>query len=185
MNKQKRVILGVTGSIAAYKSADIIRRLQDRGVRVSVVMTKEAEYFITPLTLSSLTGEKVYGSMFEKDTDSWRMIHIELAREADVFLIAPATANIIAKLACGIADDLLTCIALGTKAKIVVVPAMNSEMYSNNIVQSNCFKLKKFGMLFIEPTEGRLACGTTGHGHIADEEVIVQEVMNVINSSAK
>ena len=180
MVKQKRVILGVTGSIAAYKSAEIIRGLIEKGLKVSVIMTKEAEHFITPLTLASLSGEKVYRKMFSKKDDAEGISHIALAQEADVFLIAPATANIIGKLANGIADDLLTCIALATKAPILIAPAMNTNMYQNKIVQENCRKLKKYGMQFIDPVRGKLACGTTGKGHIADEATIVKSVLRTI-----
>ncbi len=180
MTKQKRVILGVTGSIAAYKAAEIIRRLAEKGIRVSVVMTKEAEHFITPLTLSSLSGEAVSRDMFNQGGDPNTISHIDLARESDLFLIAPATANIIGKLACGIADNLLTCIALATKAPIVLAPAMNTQMYQNKIVQENCRKLKKNGVQFVEPVKGKLACGTTGKGHIADEMAIVKTVLRII-----
>ena len=177
MAKQKRVVLGVTGSIAAYKSADLIRQLVEKGFRVSVVMTKEAERFITPLTLSSLSGERVFRGMFDKNEDPLAMPHITLAQEADVFLIAPATANIIGKLAHGIADNLITCIALATKASILVAPAMNTQMYHNEIVQSNCRTLKKHGIEFIDPVKGKLACGTMGDGHIADEASIIKAVL--------
>jgi phosphopantothenoylcysteine decarboxylase/phosphopantothenate--cysteine ligase len=178
--KQKRVLLGVTGSIAAYKSADIIRRLIEKGLKVSVIMTEEAGHFITPLTLASLSGEKVYRGMFDKNEDPEEIPHITLARDSDVFLIAPATANIIGKLANGIADDLLTCIALATKAPILIAPAMNTQMYQNKIVQENCRKLKKHGMQFIDPVRGKLACGTIGKGHIADEDDIVKTVLRII-----
>lgn len=180
MAKPKRIILGVTGSIAAYKAAEIIRKLIEKGLRVSVVMTQEAEHFITPLTLASLSGEKVCRGMFDQDAEPVSMPHIELAREADLFLIAPATANIIGKIAHGIADNLLTCIALATKAPIVIVPAMNTQMYQNKIVQENCQKLKKNGIQFIDPIKGKLACGTTGTGHIADEETIVKTILRTI-----
>ena len=180
MVKQKRVVLGVTGSIAAYKSAEIIRRLIEKGLRVSVIMTKEAGYFITPLTLAGLSGEKVYRGMFDKKEDPEGIAHITLAQEADVFLIAPATANIIGKLAAGIADDLLACIALATKAPILIAPAMNTQMFQNKIVQENCRKLKKYGMRFIDPVRGKLACGTTGKGHLADEATIVKAVLRTI-----
>ena len=179
MAKQKRIILGVTGSIAAYKSADLIRHLIEKGFRVSVVMTKEAEHFITPLTLSSLANEKVYRGMFDEQGDPLAMPHITLAQEADVVLIAPATANIIGKLAHGIADNLLTCIALATKAPILVAPAMNTEMYHNAIVQENCRTLKKHGVHFIDPIKGKLACGITGDGHIADDDAIIEAVLRV------
>lgn len=169
--------MGVTGSIAAYKSADILRRLCEKGFKVSVVMTKEAERFITPTTLSALAGEKVYGEMFAPDDDSWQMPHIRLAQEADILLVAPATAAMIGKLACGIADNLLTCIALATKARIFIAPAMNTAMYQNKIVQENCARLKALGAYFIEPVNGKLACGTTGEGHIADVDTIVDAVV--------
>jgi len=174
--KPKRVVLGVTGSIAAYKSADLIRAFIEKGFRVSVVMTKEAGHFITPLTLSSLSGEKVFGGMFDS-AEASDMPHITLARDANVLLIAPATANIIGKLAHGIADDLLTCIALATNASILIAPAMNTEMYKNAAVQDNCRILKKRGIKIIDPVKGKLACGTTGDGHIADEEAIIKAVV--------
>jgi len=177
---QNRIVLGVTGSIAAYKSADLIRQLIEKGFRVSVVMTKEAEHFITPLTLSSLSGEKVYRGMFNKHDDPLAMPHITLAQEADVFLIAPATANIIGKIAHGIADNLITCIALATKAPILIAPAMNTQMYRNDIVQDNCRKLKEHGIKFIDPIKGKLACGTTGEGHIADESLIIKAIQQAI-----
>ena len=170
--------MGVTGSIAAYKSADILRRLKEKGLKVSVVMTKEAEHFITPLTLSSLSGEKVYTSMFSDGENSWQMPHIHLAEEAAALLIAPATANVIAKLAHGMADDLLTCLALSIRAPILIAPAMNTQMYKNIFVQENCQKLKKQGVTFIDPVKGELACGTVGEGHIADEEKIVKAVLS-------
>jgi len=176
VTKIQRIILGVTGSIAAYRSADIVRGLIEKGLRVSVVMTKAAENFITPLTLSSLSREKVYTSMFNDSMDG-NMIHIELASKADALLIAPATADIIGKLANGLADDLLTSIALGTKAPILLAPAMNTEMYQNKIVQDNCEKLKKYGMKFIDPVMGKLACGVVGEGHIADQQTIIKAVL--------
>jgi len=176
---KKKVLLGITGSIAAYKAADIVRRLQDSGYQVVVVMTKGAEKFITPLTLASLSGTKVYRKMFDKKTSSWTNCHIKLAQEASVFLIAPATANTIGKLAQGIADNLLLCTALATKAKIVIAPAMNVEMYHNEIVQHNLSLLKKRGAIIIAPKKGKLACGTVGEGHLADVEDIVKEVLRL------
>ncbi len=169
--KTKQVVLGVCGSIAAYKAGDIIRRLQDAHCEVTVIMTREAERFITPLTLSSLSGRAVHSDMFDKD--SWRMAHIELARSAELVLIAPATANVIGKLANGVSDDLLTTFVITTRAPIFIAPAMNDEMYANRIVKDNCAKLKKYGFKFIEPVKGKLACGTTGIGHLAEVEDIV------------
>ncbi len=177
MANPKKIVLGVTGSIAAYRSADILRRLLEKGFKVSVVMSKEAEHFITPTTLSALAGEKVYREMFGRDDDSWQMSHIRLAEEADVLLVAPATAAVIGKLAHGIADNLLTCIALATRAKLLIAPAMNTGMYQNRIVQENCARLKAFGAHFINPVKGKLACGATGEGHIADVDTIVDAVV--------
>ena len=179
MAKSKKIILGVTGSIAAYKAGDIIRRLQDEGIAVKVVMTKEAEKFITPLTLESLCRDKVYRNLFD-DEEAWRMDHIQVAQDVDMILIAPATANIIGKLAHGIADDLLTCMAIATKAKIVIAPAMNIEMYRNKIVQENIAKLKRHGISFVEPVEGKLACGTVGIGHLADVDDITKTVLRIL-----
>jgi len=176
VSNPKKVLLGITGSIAAYKACDIARGILEKGLKVSVVMTKEAEHFITPLTLSGLIGEEVYRSDLAL-AGQWKMPHIELAKSADVLLIAPATANIIAKLAHGLADDLLSCIALGTKAPIIIAPAMNTQMYKNKIVQNNCETLKKYGMKFIEPKKGTLACGDKGTGHIADEVDIIKAVV--------
>ena len=169
----KHIVLGVTGSIAAYKAADIIRRLKEKGLKVSVVMTQEAEHFITPLTLSALNGGDVYRDMFENRLEQGRMPHIELAK-ADLLLIAPATANIIGKLAYGLADDLLTCIALATKAPIIIAPAMNTEMLNNPLVQKNCETLEDLGVHIVFPVEGDLACGTHGLGHIAEVESIIK-----------
>ena len=180
MSKNKKILLGVTGSIAAYKSADIIRRLSELGYKLSVIMSKEAEQFITPLTLGSLCGEKVHQDLF--DDDSWRMSHISLAKEADVFLIAPATANIIGKIANGLADDLITCTAMATQAKIIIAPAMNDQMFKNKIVQENLKKLKSLGMNFVLPIEGKLACGSFGEGHLAEVEDIVNAVVRLAGS---
>jgi len=175
--KIKRIVLGVCGSIAAYKAGDIIRRLQDNHCEVTVIMTKGATQFITPLTLSSLSGKNVYSDMF--DQNAWRMSHIELAKSIDLVLIAPATANVIGKLANGLADDLLTTFAITSIAPVFIAPAMNDEMYLNAIVKENCAKLKKHGFKFIEPVKGKLACGTTGVGHLAEVDQIVKAVLKV------
>lgn len=174
MSKNKKILLGVTGSIAAYKSAEIIRRLSELGYKLSVVMSKEAERFITPLTLGSLCGEKVYRDLF--DDDAWRMRHISLAKETDIFLIAPATAHVVGKMANGLADDLITCIAMATKSQIIIAPAMNDQMFKNKIVQGNIKKLKDLGMIFVSPIEGKLACGIFGEGHLAEVDDIVKAV---------
>ncbi len=178
MSNKRHVILGVTASIAAYKSADIIRQLSKEGIKVSVVMTRESEYFITPLTLSTLADGRVYRDMFNNRTYPATVMHIDLAQEADLLLIAPATANVISKIACGIADDLLTCIAMATRAKILIAPAMNTGMYENPIFKENCAKLVKHGIRFIAPIEGSLACGKIGKGHIAEVRDIVDTVLD-------
>jgi phosphopantothenoylcysteine decarboxylase/phosphopantothenate--cysteine ligase len=177
--KKKQVVLGVTGSIAAYKAGDIVRRLQDKGCDVTVVMTDSAEKFITPLTLETLSRRPVLRDMFSRDAE-WDMAHISLAKLADVFVVAPATANIIGKMACGIADDLVTCTAVTTKAPIVIAPAMNTDMFLNPIVQENIAKLKKLGVKFVEPKEGKLACGDIGKGALADVDEIVKTAVALL-----
>jgi phosphopantothenoylcysteine decarboxylase / phosphopantothenate---cysteine ligase len=179
VSKGKTVVLGVTGSIAAYKAADIIRRLQDKQFHVSVIMTHEAKKFITPLTLGSLAQGKVYSDMFDDSGAAWSKSHIKLADEAEILLIAPATANIIGKIAHGIADDLLTCTVMATKAKVLIAPAMNVVMYQNAIVQENIRKLQKHGVQLIPPIKGKLACGTIGEGHLAEVDDIVNAVIRV------
>jgi phosphopantothenoylcysteine decarboxylase/phosphopantothenate--cysteine ligase len=177
MPKLRKVILGVCGSVAAYKAGDLIRRLQEKDCAVSVVMTKEAQRFITPLTLGALSGTDVYTDMFDGEDKAWKMPHIELARQADVVLIAPATANILAKIAHGMADDLLSTMVLTTRAPLVIAPAMNDEMYANAMVQDNCAKLKKHGVKFVEPAKGKLACGVVGVGHLAEIDDIIKAVL--------
>ena len=168
------IVLGVTGSISAYKAADIANRLHKDGHDVHVVMTDGAEEFITPLTLQTLSKNKVHADEFE-EYDPTIVKHIDLAGNADVVLIAPATANIIGKIAGGIADDLLTAVvmAAANQAQVVIAPAMNTNMYENPIVQENIEKLKKLGYLFVDPKDSHLACGTTGKGALADVDEIV------------
>ncbi len=178
--EKKQILLGITGSIAAYKSADLLRRLMDAGYSVSVVMTKEAEFFITPLTLEALSGKKVLTGRFEDWVKDGYMSHITLAQKSDTILIAPATANIIAKLANGLADDILTCAVLATSAPVLIAPAMNEAMYHNRIVQENCQKLKDHGFIFIHPVKGMLACGVEGDGHLEEPENIIKVLKTVI-----
>ncbi|MCI7145262.1 MAG: phosphopantothenoylcysteine decarboxylase [Clostridiales bacterium] len=168
------IVLGVTGSISAYKAADIANRLNKDGHEVHVIMTEGAEAFITPLTLQTLSKNKVHVKEFE-EYDPTVVKHIDLAGNADVVLIAPATANIIGKIAGGIADDLLTSVvmAAAVQAKIIIAPAMNTNMYENPIVQSNIEKLQKLGYEFIEPKDSHLACGTTGKGALANVDEII------------
>jgi len=181
MLKGKTIVLGVTGGIAAYKAAEIVSRLKKLGAEVHCIMTEGAQAFLTPLTLRALSGNPVITNMFNEPT-RWNVEHIALADKAEIFLVAPATANIIGKVASGIADDFLTTTIMATKAKVVFSPAMNVNMYNNPIFQNNMMKLKKIGYEFIEPQEGNLACGYTGKGKMADPEKIV-EYLNCLEKS--
>jgi len=173
---QKHVVLGVTGSIAAYKSPDIVRRFSDVGWRVSVIMTEAATKFITPLTLASVCRQPVYRDMFDDQGKAWRIDHVSLAQDADAVLIAPATADIIAKIACGLADDLLTCTVLATRAPVFIAPAMNEGMYGNAFVKDNIRKLKKAGIHLIGPDKGSMACGSEGEGRLTAPDKIVNKI---------
>jgi len=167
-----RILLGVTGGIAAYKAADIASRLGKEGFAVDVVMTKNACEFVTPLTFRTITNSPVYTNSFEQTTD-FRVEHISLAKRADIVLVAPATANLIGKLASGIADDLLTTVLMAAWEKpTVICPAMNTAMYENPIVRANIEKLSLLGYRFVEPESGMLACGDEGKGRLADVGVI-------------
>ncbi|MFH1201465.1 MAG: flavoprotein [Candidatus Omnitrophota bacterium] len=176
---KKEVVLGITGSIAAYKACDIIRQLKDEGFSVSVILTKEAERFITALTLETLSGNKVYQDMFEIPTD-WQPNHISLARKADLILIAPATANVISQIACGICDDLLTTTVCASTAPVLIAPAMDENMFLNKIIQGNIKKLENLGHKFVGPIKGRLASGKIGVGHLAKVEDIVDRVKKIL-----
>jgi len=174
----KNVVLGVTGSIAAYKAAEIVSQLTKNPCDVHVVMTKGAAEFISPLTMRTLSKNKVYSDVFQEDCPS-EVKHITLAQNADLLLIAPATANIIGKLANGIADDMLTCAALAASGiPKLIAPAMNTRMYENPAVQENICKLKKFGYEIIEPKESLLACGSFGKGALADVSEIVSVALS-------
>ncbi|MFA5275548.1 MAG: flavoprotein [Candidatus Omnitrophota bacterium] len=180
MAKEKNIILGVTASIAIYKACDIVRKLSAEGLKVSVVMTEESTELIRPIVFQSLSGNKVYQGMFEA-SDTWEIEHISLADKADLVLVAPATANIIAKVASGISDDLLTCVISATKAPVLFAPAMNENMYKNKITQANIKKLESLGYKFIGPAEGRLACGRSGLGCLAS----VEEIVGIVKSRLK
>ena len=169
------VLLGVTGCIAAYKSCEILRGLQKAGVRVKVVMTEHATEFVGPTTFRALTHEPVAVGLFDDPSDP--IHHISLAQEADVFLIAPCTANVMAKIANGIADDLLTTTALATTAPLMIAPAMNVRMYENVATMANRGKLELRGVEFVDAGEGYLACGDVGQGRLADVQDIVNAVL--------
>lgn len=173
------VVLGVTGGIAAYKSAEIASQLKKQGHDVYVIMTKHATEFIAPLTFETLTNHPVVVDMFTRETP-WEVEHIALAKRADVFLVAPASANFLGKYANGIADDMLTTTVLATKAPVVLAPAMNTNMWSNAIVQKNVEALKSFGVSMVGPGSGYLACGDLGQGRMSEPEEIVEAVHDAL-----
>jgi phosphopantothenoylcysteine decarboxylase/phosphopantothenate--cysteine ligase len=177
--KDKTVVLGVTGSIAAYKAADLASQLTQAGARVEVIMTKSAMEFITALTLRNITGRPVVTEMFDLASE-YSVEHVALAEAADIVVIAPATANIIAKIACGIADDMLTCTVLATKAPVLLAPAMNVNMFENEITQENLEKLRARGVTIVGPGYGRLASGITGRGRLIDTAEIMGSIYSVL-----
>ncbi len=179
MLKGKHILLGVTGSIAAYKALEIISLLKKQGAEVKVIMTESATKFVTPLSFSSLTNNPVALNMFDEPI-KWDIEHISLAKWADIALIAPATSNIIGKIAAGIADDMLSTVMMATKAPILIAPAMNTAMYENIAVQENINLLKTRGIKFIEPADGVLACGDSGKGKLESPETIIDAVINEI-----
>ena len=180
MLKGKTVVIGVSGGIAVYKVCDVVSRLKKLNADVHVIMTKSACEFVGPLTFQTLSQNYVVSDMFE-DPKTWEVEHIELAKKADLFLVAPATANVIGKIANGICDDMLTTTIAATKAKVLIAPAMNTNMYENPIIQKNISTLKAYGYKFIEPESGRLACGDVGSGKLASPEVIVENVEALLN----
>lgn len=173
------VILGVTGSIAAYKACDIVGLLVRAGIDVHVILTREAERFIAPLTFRTLSRNSVVTDMFEAP-DQWSPAHVSLAERAGLFLVAPATANVIGKLAGGIADDMLTCAVCATQAPVLIAPAMNDRMYEHPAVKENIARLTGFGYHFIGPVRGRLACGREGNGCLADPAAIVEAARKLL-----
>lgn len=179
MLKGKTVVLGVTGSIAAYKMANVASTLVKEGADVHVVMTKNATNFINPITFETLTNNKCLVDTFDRNFQ-FHVAHVSLSQKADVMLIAPASANIIGKLANGIADDMLSTMALAADCKIIVSPAMNTYMYKNKIVQNNLKKLKEYGFEIIEPAVGRLACAAVGEGKLPDESILCEYIRQEI-----
>lgn len=176
----RNIVVGVTGGIAVYKSCDIISKLRKLGANIKVIMTKSACEFVSPLTFQTLSNNFVITDMFE-EPKTWEVEHIEIAKAADLFLIVPATANIIGKVSNGIADDMLSTTIMATTAPVIFAPAMNTNMYNNKIVQNNIEKLKTYGYNFIEPDTGILACGDTGVGKLANIDSIVKYVENFLN----
>ncbi len=182
MKDKKCVVVGVSGGVAVYKALDVISRLRKKDVEVHVIMTKSATEFVTPLSFQSLSQNMVITDMFA-EPKAWEIQHISLAKKADLMLIVPATANIIGKVANGIADDMLSTTIMATKALVVFCPAMNTNMYENPIVQRNISLLKELGYEFIEPASGRLACGDEGKGKLQDTEIIAEETLRRLHST--
>lgn len=182
MKDKKCVVVGVSGGVAVYKALDVISRLRKKDVEVHVIMTKSATEFVTPLSFQSLSQNMVITDMFA-EPKAWEIQHISLAKKADLMLIVPATANIIGKVANGIADDMLSTTIMATKAPVVFCTAMNTNMYENPIVQRNISLLKEFGYEFIEPASGRLACGDEGKGKLQDTEIIAEETLIRLHST--
>jgi phosphopantothenoylcysteine decarboxylase/phosphopantothenate--cysteine ligase len=177
------VVLGVTGCIAAYKACELVRELQRAGMRVKVVMTEAATHFVGPATFRALTGEPVATSLWDNPSSA-RVFHISMAEEADVLVIAPATANVIAKLANGRADDLLTTVALATEAPLIVAPAMNTHMWRADVTQANIASLRERGAVVVEPDTGELACGDVGEGRLAPVDEIAEAVLAAVQCAS-
>jgi phosphopantothenoylcysteine synthetase/decarboxylase len=182
MKKTPHIVLGVTGSIAAYKSPDLVRLMRKRGWEVSVIMTRGATEFITELTLRTLSHNPVAVDMFSKEHD-WYPEHISLADRATALVIAPCTANVMAKLAQGLSDDLLSCTALACPAPLVIAPAMNCRMWAHPATQANLKILLERGATVVDPEEGDLACGSQGRGRLASLETIMAVVERVVTSA--
>jgi len=180
----RRIVVGVTGGIAAYKTAMVVSRLVQRGAEVRVVMTESATRFVAPLTFETLSGSTVHHSMWER-SESFNSAHVALADWAEVCVIAPATANIIAKMAHGLADDLLSTTVLALEVAVLLAPAMNDRMWHKAAVQENLTRLSRWGYHFVGPAEGRLACGTVGPGRMAEPEEIVAALESLLTARAK
>ncbi len=180
MLRDKKIVLGVCGGIAAYKAAELVRLYVKAGAEVFVVMTEAARQFVTPLTFQTLSGNPVHGELFDLIQER-EIGHISLAERADLVVVAPATANLVGKVASGIADDLLTTTLMATRAPVLFAPAMNSNMWENPIYQHNQGKLQKLGYHFLEPATGLLACGWEGKGKLPDPEVILAETRRLLS----
>jgi len=174
----KKIVLGITGSIAAYKSAELVRHLRKAGAVVKVAMTTNATWFVTPLTFETLSGNRVIRDMFSQDGTS--IDHVSLGQESDLIIIAPATANFLAKIAHGLGDDFLSTLILAATAKTLICPAMDKEMFSNSIVQANILSLKERGFIVMEPEEGMLATGAIGLGRFPDPSIIMEEIRHLL-----
>lgn len=179
MLKDKTVVLGITGSIAAYKMASVASSLRKLGVNVEVIMTENATQFITPVTFEAITGNRCITDTFDRNFD-FNIEHISLAKKADLFMVAPASANIIGKIANGIADDMLTTTFMACTCPKLIAPAMNTNMYNNNILQDNLRRCQNCGIRIIEPASGLLACGDAGRGKLPEPELLVEHILSEI-----
>lgn len=179
MLKDKTVVLGITGSIAAYKMASVASSLRKLGVNVEVIMTCNATQFITPVTFEAITGNRCITDTFDRNFD-FNIEHISLAKKADLFIVAPASANIIGKIANGIADDMLTTTFMACTCPKLIAPAMNTNMYNNNILQDNLRRCQNYGIRIIEPASGLLACGDAGRGKLPEPELLVEHILSEI-----
>jgi phosphopantothenoylcysteine decarboxylase/phosphopantothenate--cysteine ligase len=180
MIKGKQIVVGITGGIAAYKVAELVRQFRRRDAAVDVIMTRNAQQFVTPLTFQTISGHPVFTDLFGHYQPE--ISHIALADKADILIIAPATANIIAKIASGLADDLLSTVVLATTAPLLIAPAMNTKMWENPITQDNVKKLKECGVTIVDPSTGELACGYEGKGRLAEIEDIVDKTLDILTT---
>lgn len=179
---QREVVFGITGSIAAYKAIDVISQLRKQDIGVTCVLTEHARAFVTTTTLETISGRPVVCELFpERISLQWDVEHIALADKADCVVIAPATANIIAKVALGLCDDFLSTMVLATRAPILIVPAMNEAMYCNPVTQDNCAKLRARGVHILEPATGHLACGTSGIGRFPERDVVLKAILSLLH----
>ena len=181
--KNKTIVLIVTGSIAAYKIPDLIQALREEGARVIPVLTEAAKKFVTPLTIRAVSGEPVFDDFFTLHSP-YDVIHTSLAELADLILVAPASANFIARLAVGMANDLASSIILAAQRPVLLAPAMNDQMYQNPLTQENLEKLRKIGFGFVDPVKGHLVCGKEALGHISESEAIVSQVIETLRRSS-
>lgn len=178
--KNKEIVLGICGGIAAYKIPELIRLLCYQEAKVTCILTANGAKFVTALTLQTLSKNKVYENMF--DPFDWNIEHISIADKADVIIVAPATADTIARLACGQADDLLASVILAAKSQVLICPAMNERMWLHKATQNNVLTLKSYGYKFVDPQEGELACGIKGIGRLAGINTILNKIVEIINS---
>lgn len=179
MKTKKEIIVGVSAGISAYKACELVRVLVKKEYGVTVLMSPDAVNFVGPLTFATLTSRPVITDMFSNDIQ-WDPCHIALAEKADLVVVVPATAHIIGKLACGLCDDIITCVIMATKAQVVICPAMNDNMYNHAAFQSNLSAVKKMGYSIVGPIEGELACGRQGIGHVAEIETIINKIEKLL-----